>query len=197
VSTSKTSAIIFDCFGVLVSEGWLPFKQTYFGNDSEKFEQATNIQKRADAGLIHHADFLNEAAQLANIDVSQARAHIDSTVTNQILLEYIATLKPHYKIGFISNASQSWMDQFFTPEQVALFDAVDISSQTGLLKPDPRAFEHIAYALDVPAEECVLIDDQATYCDGARSIGMKAITYREFNDMKNELEAIIGKKNND
>lgn len=188
---SKISAVIFDCFGVLVSEGWLPYKHTYFGDNPEKFEIATNMQKRADAGLTHHADFLQEVADLAGVDVGVAHAQIDSTVTDQVLLEYIATLKPDYKIGFISNASQSWMNEFFTPDQVALFDGIDISSETGLLKPDPRAFEHIAYVLDVPAEECVLIDDQASYCEGARSIGMQAITYRGLHDMKNALESIL------
>lgn len=188
---TKITAIIFDCFGVLVSEGWLPYKHKYFGDDSEKFEQATNMQKRADAGLTHHADFLQDVAELAGIDVSEARAQIDATVTDHELLAYIATLKPRHKIGFISNASQSWMDQFFTPEQIALFDGVDISSETGLLKPDPRAFEHIADVLDVSAEECILIDDQATYCEGARSIGMQAIPYKDLQSLKQELQKVL------
>lgn len=188
---TRITAVIFDCFGVLVSEGWLPYKHKYFGDNPDKFEQATNMQKRADAGLTHHADFLQEVADLAGIDVSEAHAQIDATVTDQALLAYVATLKPHYKIGFISNASQSWMKQFFTPEQIALFDGVDISSETGLLKPDPLAFEHIAEVLNVPVNECVLIDDQATYCEGARSIGMQAIPYRGFADMKERLETIL------
>ncbi len=190
---STINAIVFDCFGVLVSEGWLPFKHDYFGNDAEKFEEATNMQKRADAGLLHHNDFLKEVAALAGVDVAIASKRINSVQTNQELLSYIATLKAHYKIGFISNASQSWMNEFFTQEQVALFDGIDISSETGLLKPDPEAFEHIADVLGVPVNECVLVDDQASYCDGARSIGMQAIVYKNFADMKEQLDAIVAK----
>lgn len=190
-STPSIKAIVFDCFGVLVSEGWLPYKHKYFGDNPEKFEQATTIQKRADAGLLHHADFLKEVAELAGIGPSEAHAQIDATVTDQVLLEYIASLKPRYKIGFISNASQSWMKDFFTPDQIALFDAVDISSETGLLKPDPQAFEHIAAGLDLSVDECVLIDDQPAYCDSARSIGMQAITYKGFTSMRADLEALL------
>src|SRR6185312_16322159 len=137
-------AIIFDCFGVLVNESWLSFKQKYFGDDSDRFEQATNMQKRADAGLTDHAGFVESVAELAGISADQGHAEIDNAVTDQALLEFVASLKPKYKIGFISNASQNWMSEFFTPEQVALFEQVAISSETGFLKPDPRAYEHIA-----------------------------------------------------
>ncbi len=188
----KISAIVFDCFGVLVSEGWLPFKHKYFDSDPDKFEEATNMQKRADAGLTDHAAFVKNVAALAGIDPEQAHSEIDNTVTDNALLEYIATLKVNYKIGFISNASQSWISEFFTPDQASLFDAVDISSETRLLKPDPRAFEHIAEALDTPIDECLLIDDQAGYCDGARAVGMQAITYVGLGDLKKELNHRLG-----
>ncbi|TAL14852.1 hypothetical protein EPN95_01335 [Patescibacteria group bacterium] len=191
MNNTKITAVIFDCFGVLVSEGWLPFKHKYFDSDPEKFEEATNMQKRADAGLTDHAGFVKSVAELAGIDEEEAYNEIDNTVTDAALLEYIATLKADYKIGFISNASQSWMSEFFTPDQIALFDAVDISSETGLLKPDPRAFEHIAAALDTPIDECVIVDDQVGYCEGARAVGMQAITYRDFETLKNDLELIL------
>lgn len=185
------TAVIFDCFGVLVSEGWLPFKHKYFGDDSDKFEQATNMQKRADAGLTDHTGFVEGVAKLAGISPSEAHTQIDKVVTDQSLLEYIATLKPNYKIGFISNASQSWMGEFFTSEQRSLFDSVDISSETGFLKPDPRAYEHIADALGVPLGQCVLIDDQQSYCEGARSVGMQAITYKGLDNLKHDLSVIL------
>ena len=192
LAESKITAIIFDCFGVLVSEGWLPFKHKYFDSDPEKFEQATNMQKRADAGLTDHEGFVKSVAELAGIDPVTAHREIDNTVTDASLLDYIATLKPNYKIGFISNASQSWISEFFTSEQAALFDAIDISSETGLLKPDPRAFEHIAEALDTPIEQCIIIDDQVGYCEGARAAGMKSITYVGLDHLKKELHTIIG-----
>jgi HAD superfamily hydrolase (TIGR01509 family) len=185
------TAIIFDCFGVLVSEGWLPFKHKYFDSDSEKFELATAAQKRADAGLIDHQDFLRVVADLAGIDITYAHTQINNTVTDQALLEYIAKLKPDYKIGFISNASQNWLSTFFTPEQAALFEAISISSETGFVKPDPRSYEHIAALLDTPLENCVLIDDQPSYCEGARAVGMKAIMYQNLTQLKKELPLLL------
>jgi HAD superfamily hydrolase (TIGR01509 family) len=188
----KITAIIFDCFGVLVSEGWLPFKHKYFGDDPDKFKLATAAQKRADGGLVDHTRFVEEVAKLAGVSLVEAHKQIDHTVTDQALLKYIASLRPKYKIGFISNASQNWMGSFFTPEQTALFDQVSVSSETGFLKPDPRAYEHIANLLNAPLEQCVLIDDQPVYCDGARGVGMNAIQYTNLSDLKRDLGQLLG-----
>jgi len=83
------------------------------------------------------------------------------------------------------------MNEFFTPEQVALFEQVAISSETGFLKPDPRAYEHIAGLLDTPVEECVLIDDQLSYCEGARAVGMYAIQYEGLDKLKKDLQLLL------
>lgn len=192
-NTSTITTIIFDCFGVLVSEGWLPFKHRHFDNDPDKFEQATNMQKRADAGLTDHTGFVQSVANLASISAEEAHLQIDNTVTDDALLKYIAGLKPNYKIGFISNASQNWLNEFFTPEQITLFDKVAISSETGFLKPDPRAYEHIAALLGVSAEHCLLIDDQQGYCDGARAIGMQAICYSGLDKLKDDMQKLLMK----
>ena len=106
-------------------------------------------------------------------------------------MKLVANLKSNYKIGFLSNASQNWMGEFFTPEQTALFEQVAISSETGYVKPDPRAFTHIAEMLDTPVEECLLIDDQAGYCESARGVGMNAIQYKGLDGLKEELEPVI------
>ncbi len=188
---SEITTIIFDCFGVLVSEGWLPFKHKYFDGDDDKFELATATQKRADAGLIDHADFVETVAALAEVELADAQKQIDSNVADQSLLEYIAELKPNYKIGFISNASQNWISHFFTPEQGAMFEAVSVSSETGFVKPDPRSYDHIAGLLNSSMEECVLIDDQQSYCDGARAVGMNAIVYTDLTALKKELAALL------
>src|SRR5690348_2888052 len=62
---SMIKAIVFDCFGVLTSDGWLPFKKKYFGHDSALTEEATSLNKQVDAGLISYDDFVPAVAKLA------------------------------------------------------------------------------------------------------------------------------------
>src|SRR5665213_617468 len=154
-------AIIFDCFGVLTaSDGWLPFRDHYLSNDADLLGQGNSLNKQADAGLITYDDFIKGVAKLAGVPEEQARITIDDNVTNDALFRYIARLKPRYKIGMLSNAAANWLDELFTPAQVALFDATMLSYESGFIKPQPRAYEIIAERLGVTTRECLFIDDQ-------------------------------------
>ncbi|HKU19168.1 MAG TPA: HAD-IA family hydrolase [Candidatus Saccharimonadales bacterium] len=185
-------AIVFDCFGVLATDGWLPFKTRYFGQDAQKFQEASDLGRAADAGLIGFDEFIEHVALLANMPDADARHQIENNVPNEALFVYIAReLKARYKIGMLSNAGANWLSELFTPEQVALFDAVALSYETGALKPTPRAYEVIAERLRVQPQECVFIDDQTRYCAGATESGMVAICYTDFDTMQHDLARVL------
>ena len=188
-----TRAIIFDCFGVLASDGWLPFKKKYFGHDKALFAEVTDLSKQTDAGLKSYEDFTNEVAQLAKIPGSAVRDAIEGNPPNDELFRYITDeLKPRYKIGMLSNAGDNWLPVLFTPAQIAVFDAVALSYETGVIKPDERAYRAIAERLGVTPQECVFVDDQERFCSAAREAGMQAIFYHDFEQTKRDLEEILG-----
>jgi HAD superfamily hydrolase (TIGR01509 family) len=185
-------AIIFDCFGVLTSEGWLPFKAERFGDDVGLHQQATELNRQADAGLITHEEFVKSVATLAGIPETELNAALNMNVPNQPLFTYIAEkLKPDYKLGLLSNAATNWLEELFTGKQIELFDAISLSYEEGVPKPHPAAYEKIAGQLGIGLEECVFIDDQERHCRGAREAGMRAILYKDFEQMKSELERIL------
>lgn len=184
-------AIIFDCFGVLTTEGWLNFKEKHFGNNPELLKQATELNKQTNLGLLSYNEFLKQIARLANVPLNEAHKAVDTNAPNEPLLRYISELKPKYRIGVLSNASANWFVQLFRPEQVELFDELALSYETGVVKPDPRSFEMVAEKLGVKPEECVFIDDQQRYTSAAKDIGMQAVWYRDFGQMKADLEKIL------
>jgi HAD superfamily hydrolase (TIGR01509 family) len=188
-SLPKVKAIVFDCFGVLVSDSWLPFRKKHFDGDMEKFTKATLLRKQADGNKITRDEFYEQVSSMAGMTAEEMNKEIDSrsNFVNQEMLEYVSELKKDYKIGFLSNASQNWLGNFFTPAQEALFDKVSISCETGYVKPDPMAYQSIADMLDLPIEECLLIDDQPTYCEGAKALGMQVINYKDLDTLKDEL----------
>lgn len=182
-------AIIFDCFGVLATDGWLPFRDHYFGANPELYERAVASNKRVDAGLHSYDDFIKEVASMAGVTPHDARETIEDNVPNLQLLTYIKDkLKSHYKLGFLSNAGANWLDGIFEPWQVKLFDEILLSYQIGAIKPDPIMYETIAARLGVVPEECIFIDDQPRYCDGAEAVGMRAILYTDTSDAIAKLE---------
>ncbi len=186
-------AIIFDCFGVLTSDAWLPFKRRHFGHNLVLEAQATDFNKQVDAGLADYDDFITGMAELAGMTSDQARAEIENNVANQELFDYIHTeLKPRYKIAMLSNAGANWLDELFSPDQADLFDEIALSCDTGITKPAERAYTAIAQKLGVNPEACVFIDDLEHYCAGARDVGMKTVLYQDFHQFRSEIEALLG-----
>jgi putative hydrolase of the HAD superfamily len=80
------------------------------------------------------------------------------------------------KVAVLSN---SWGSHPFDPYEPfnlhERFDAVLISDQVGLRKPDPEIFVLAAEHLALPATACVFVDDVARYLPPAQQLGMGTI----------------------
>jgi putative hydrolase of the HAD superfamily len=94
------------------------------------------------------------------------------------------------KTGLISNSwgeglayDQSTLDE--------LFDAVVISGDVGMHKPEPAIFLLGAEKIGVPPEECVFVDDLRENCAGAEEVGMTAILHRGPESTLPELEKLL------
>lgn len=185
-------AIIFDCFGVLVTESWLSFKKEHFGHDPALSEKATKLLQQADGGMLSHEEFIAKIAVLAGIKSNTVKDYLDKNSPNEELFNYISKeLKIQYKIGMLSNAAADWLAELFSKEQLALFDAIALSFTSGMTKPNEGAYLNIAKKLGVDPNVCVFVDDQKRHCAGARDAGMQAILYEDFEQMKRELTQLL------
>ena len=174
-------AVIFDCFGVLTTEGWFAFCETYL-QDADKRSEAQAIHDQMNAGYIAYDAYISNVAELTNLTVQEVHKLVTASVANESLFEYIRdVLKPHYKIGMLSNAGANWLDDLFQAWQVALFDGIALSYEMGVIKPDARAYTIAAARLGMLPEECLFIDDHLGYVESAKAVGMQAI---EFTDTK-------------
>src|SRR3954447_1986939 len=95
------------------------------------------------------------------------------------------------KTGLISN---SWGDGIaYEPALMEeLFDAVVISGDVGLHKPEPEIFHLGAERIGIAPEECVFVDDLRENCAGAEAVGMKAILHRGAGGTLPQLEELLG-----
>jgi HAD superfamily hydrolase (TIGR01509 family) len=188
-------AIIFDCFGVLAVDGWLPFKTAHFSGRPEQLREVTNLNRQTDAGLLPYDEFIRSVAAMAKVAPEDFRAQIEQTVVNEELLDYIAAeLKPTYRIGMLSNVAGHWLEEKFTPEQRKLFDAITLSSRTGFVKPDPRAYEAVLAELGLEAAETLFVDDREGNCSAARQVGMQALLYGDLAQFKHDLTEVLQSK---
>lgn len=177
-------AVIFDCYGVLVRDGWLPFCEKHFGDNPESLARAHEINHQTDKGFLTYEEYVHELSELAKIDATEVKREIAKNPPNEELFALIRDeLKPHYKIGLLSNVAANWLNELFGADKLRLFDEAVLSYQIGVLKPDPRAYEAIADRLGVLPNECIFIDDQPAFCEGAKAYGMEAIVYRDNKDL--------------
>ena len=95
------------------------------------------------------------------------------------------------KTGLISN---SWGDGLaYDPALMEeLFDAVVISGDVGLHKPQPEIFYLGAERIGVAPEECVFVDDLRENCAGAEAVGMTAILHRGSQGTLPQLSELLG-----
>lgn len=185
-------AIIFDCFGVLAEDGWMPLKRKYIGSNTKLADEVADLGKQNEYGMIDNETHLIKMASLMGVNSEELRRALGIKVPNEDLFDYIVQeLKPHYKTGLLSNANFNVLTDLFTPEQAAIFDASVMSYESRLIKPDERMFDLMAERLGVGRQECVFIDDQERYCVEAEALGMRAIYFRSNEQCQRDLAAIL------
>jgi len=92
------------------------------------------------------------------------------------LVAFASGLRPRYRTAILSDAPAS--TRRGTIRKFGLdncFDAVLLSGEIGVAKPDARAFAAALDALGVSAEEAAFVDDRPANLDAARGLGMAAV----------------------
>lgn len=188
-------AIIFDCFGVLTTEGYGPFRDKYISNPADR-ALANQTMDDLCEGKVTYPEFLKSLASLGGVSEAETQSYLTRNLPNDTLFDYIRRIKPKYKIGMLSNAGEDWTKEMFTTDDLKLFDDIVLSFHIGTIKPNPIMYNTAAERLGVANQEAVFIDDILAYCQGAEKTGMKAVFYKDFGQMKTELEEILAAASN-
>jgi putative hydrolase of the HAD superfamily len=73
-----------------------------------------------------------------------------------------------------------------------MFDAVVISAEVGMRKPEERIFRHAVEQLGLEPEECVFVDDLEANVTAAETIGMTGVLHREPDVTVGRLGELFG-----
>jgi epoxide hydrolase-like predicted phosphatase len=73
-----------------------------------------------------------------------------------------------------------------------LFEAIVISGDVGMHKPEPAIYMLGAERLGLRTEECVFVDDLRENCQGAEEVGMTAVLHRGADKTLPVLEKLLG-----
>lgn len=185
-------AIIFDCFGVLTSDLWREFVD---GLPKEvDSDRARELNRQYGAGRITRQQFLDAIFEVTGRHPKEVETRLDNETTkNTPLLDYIGELRGRgYKIGLLSNIATDWIrSSFLTPTEQKLFDDMVLSFEVHMTKPEHQIFRLACDRLSVRPQETIFVDDIPGYCTVAQEVGMQAITYTDFKDLKTRLEPLL------
>lgn len=112
-------------------------------------------------------------AQLYPVD------EIDSFIRRQACQAVWAAKAAGLGTAVLTNHLASYYDDDWI-SRVGFLNEVDVvidGSRTGVLKPDPAAYQPVLDALEMPAEAVLFVDDQPINIDGARAIGMAGLLF--------------------
>jgi putative hydrolase of the HAD superfamily len=161
----------------------------------------TNAWSRLERGEVSIAGF----AELFEAEATAAGGSLDgqrvvTMLSGEIrpeMVDALRTLRERYVIACLTNNFAAPRPapperQAALDEVMGLFHHVVESSKVGVRKPEPEFFEHALAMVDVPAEECVFLDDLGINLKPARALGMTTIKVESAPQALADLEDVLG-----
>jgi HAD superfamily hydrolase (TIGR01509 family) len=186
-------AIIFDCFGVIVADCFQVMRAELRSKDPATADQVDDLMHANHRGLIPSEECSRQIAALFGTTLAEFRAVInEGEVKDAELIKYIKSLRSHYKTALLSNiGAKSLRQRFSDGELLELFDTVVVSGEVGYAKPEPQIYEIAAARLGLRYDECFFTDDNAQFCEAARSVGMESVQYTTLGQFKMQLQPFL------
>ena len=115
---------------------------------------------------------------------------------NERTLEWMKALKGRgFKIGILTNMAPKFAREHFEPvfaDFIVLADAMVISGDEGIVKPQREIYDLLRSRINLPAEElCFIIDDAEKNVNGSRVAGWNAIRFVTNDQVEADFEKFI------
>jgi putative hydrolase of the HAD superfamily len=112
--------------------------------------------------------------------VQRARgADVDAVIRPEAIAAVHRAKAAGCKLAVLSNELDLFYGASFRDRLplLQLFDVIIDATHTGVLKPDPRAYEMCSHALKVLPKDCVFVDDQSRNVVGAIQAGWQTVHF--------------------
>ncbi len=200
-SNLQIRAIIFDFGGVLVD--WNPrylYRKLFADENAMEnffteigFPEWNTEQDRGRAfaeGVAEHSQKFPHHAEMIRAFDERWSESIGGEISETV--EILRALK---RAGYALYGLSNWSAETFprVRDQFAffeLFDAIVLSGEVKLAKPDRRIFDLLLEKSGCRAEDCLFIDDSETNVNAARALGFQTIQYQSPEQLARELEQL-------
>lgn len=192
------SALLFDLYGVLLKERTDAGRRRVelaVGGDAGIWPVYVDLRPAYESGDVGDERFwrqLQVRAGLAPFDIAEAvEADWATSMTEdpEMVGLVLSLIDARYSCGILSNVpaglarrarrEHRWFDRF---------DAVTMSCDIGLIKPDPRAFAVALDAMGASAKETVFFDADPANVRAAEEFGLRAVLFTGPETVKEALQ---------
>ena len=169
------------------------------GLDTRVFWQLYDrYREDLDQGVTLPREYWNLVARDAGVEWSPAQlqqlwaADIRSWIsvepgTVQLLAELHAG---GTRVALLSNAGFDFSDPFRHSPMAAYFEAMFVSAELGLIKPDPEIYRVTARELGITLEQMVFIDNKKINVDAATALGVTGHVFTTVAELRDFLESL-------
>lgn len=208
VHRPKISAVVFD-FGGVMTTSTMPERVRKcvadLGIDWNDLERGfARYRRLMDGGFLTIDEMYDLIWADADITISEetkARILEEDFASflvgyrNLKTLDWMRRLKADgYRIGILTNMPPSLSPQFreVFSDFVALADAMVVSGEEHMFKPQRRIYELLRERIGLPAEELCFVDDVESNCEGARKAGWHAVRFEDNSQVERDFKRLVG-----
>ena len=194
-------AAFFDLGGVIVRTEYQAPRERLAERLNTTYEDLSRIvfesdtSRKASIGAITTDDHWAAIARRLGRPASEAKTlHAEffaGDVIDRQLLDFIRSLRPARKTGIISNAWPDLRSYLVENKFDDAFDALVVSAEVGIMKPDPRIYHIALDKLEVKPNEAVFVDDMPANVEAARTLGMQGILFQSQEQTLDKLKELL------
>ena len=150
------------------------------------------------AGKMDEQEFWNQLAMRCNFDATQYNSSIISEVLARQLVvwpDMLALAEKLRQVGLVTTILSDTIDAHAKVLRDAGvyddFSPVLLSYEIGIRKPAPEVFTYTLQTLGIAPDEAIFVDDRPENVEGAESVGIHGIVFREPQQFEQELRRLI------
>ncbi len=145
-------------------------------------------------GITHDQHWQNVARslQLPESEVPRLRDEFfGGDRVDSELVDFLRAARQTVRVGLISNAWSDLRAWITGRGFVDAFDALVISAEAGVMKPDPGIYRLALEKLGAAPQEAVFVDDMPANVEGARAVGMQAFTFTTTKEVLDQIRQLL------
>ncbi|MFE1198998.1 HAD-IA family hydrolase [Streptomyces olivaceoviridis] len=157
--------------------------------------EGIRLTEELERGTLTQTQWNEAAGRLLGIapDNLMGRIFADLRPETSVIAAAAAARRAGVKVGILSNSVGLTPWNLYDGYEVdELYDAVVLSEVHGTRKPEREIFRLVLERLDLPAEECVFVDDTEQYLSPAAELGFTTVHAVEPARTVATLENLLG-----